>query len=87
MHLKKERLILFHVLKSGGVTVYRSLARFFDRYITSHDPKTTGPMQPTPTPPRSRISALTLQTFRMSLRPSLATNLDLFAALSHDFLR
>ena len=37
MYLKKERLILFHIPKCGGVTVYRTLGRFFDRYITSHD--------------------------------------------------
>ena len=39
MHSKKERLILFHVPKCGGVTVYRSLMRFFDHYVTSHDPQ------------------------------------------------
>ena len=37
MPIKKERLILFHVPKCGGVTVYRTLGRYFDQYITSHD--------------------------------------------------
>jgi hypothetical protein len=37
MPINKERLILFHVPKCGGVTVYRTLSRYFDRYITSHD--------------------------------------------------
>jgi Sulfotransferase family len=45
MYLKKEHLILFHVPKCGGVTVYRTLGRYFDRYVTLHDPQ-DGPMAP-----------------------------------------